>query len=651
MPKKLLNRWHGRHMIAALAGLVLLSLVLLRLDWRLTAAGLVLTAVLAFYTVQAEKAFRKDLNRYAATLSNRIKKVGNVVLQEMPIGIILYDEEKRIEWHNPFVGQILGKESVIGDPLGEVIPAMKKKDRDSLVDFLIEGKIYQGLIKETERLIFLRNITEQTELRQRYEDEKLAIGIVLLDNLEEATQGMDDQTRSILLAKVTSVMNEWAQQNGIYLRRLSSERHLLLMNQRSLQELEQDRFSLLDDVRDMTAEQKVPITLSIGIASGTESITELGQLAQSSLDMALGRGGDQVAVKVGDKTSFYGGRTNAVEKRTRVRARVIAHALRDLIKESDNVVIMGHKLPDLDSIGAAIGVLKAVQAHKKEGFIIVDSVGPSIQMLMNELKEENQASRFITPDQATQITTARTLAVVVDTHKSSMVSEPRVLNQTNRVVVIDHHRRGEDYLQDAMLIYMEPYASSTCELVTELLQYIHERLTLGALEATALLAGMMMDTKNFSLRTGSRTFDAASYLRRSGADLGMIQQWQKEDLTTFVSKADIIKHAEILYDRIAIAAAEKGKRYNQVLFAQVADTLLNMSGIIGSFVIGERTDGLIGISARSTGDINVQLVMEQMGGGGHLSNAATQVEGEIGEVTDRLKRILAKMMMEEGLAE
>jgi len=651
MPKKLLNRWHGRHVFGALAGLVLLSFLLFQQDWRLAAAGLVLTAILGFYTVRAEKAFRMDLNRYVATLSNRIKKAGNLVLQEMPIGILLYDEDKRIEWHNPFIGQIVGKSSVIGEPLGEVVPAMKKKDKDALMEFLIDGKIYQGLIKENERLIFIRNITEEAELRQKYEDEKLAIGIVLLDNMEEATQGMDDQTRSILLAKVTSVMNEWAQQNGIYLRRLSSERHLLLMNQRSLQELEHDRFGLLDDVRDMTAEQKVPITLSIGVASGSENITELGQLAQSSLDMALGRGGDQVAVKVGDKTSFYGGRTNAVEKRTRVRARVIAHALRDLIKESDNVVIMGHKLPDLDSIGAAIGVLKAVQAHKKEGFIIVDCVSPSIQMLMNELQEEKQASRFITPEQATQITTARTLAVVVDTHKSSMVAEPRVLAQTNRVVVIDHHRRGEDYLQDAMLIYMEPYASSTCELVTELLQYIHERLTLGALEATALLAGMMMDTKNFSLRTGSRTFDAASYLRRSGADLGMIQQWQKEDLSTYVSKADIIKHAEILYDRIAIAAAEKGKRHNQVLFAQVADTLLNMSGIIASFVIGERTDGLIGISARSTGDINVQLVMEQMGGGGHLSNAATQVVGEIGEVTERLKKILAKMMMEEGLAE
>lgn len=651
MPKTLLKRWHGRHMIVALAGLVLLSLVLIRFDWRLAAAGFVLTASLAVYTIQAEKAFRRELNRYAATLSQRIKKAGSVVLQEMPIGIILYDEEKRIEWHNPFVGQILGKESVIGEPLGEVIPAMKKKDKDSLSEFLLDGKLYQGLLRESERLIFLRNITEQAELRQRYEDEKLAIGIVLLDNLDEATQGMDDQTRSILLAKVTSVMNEWAQQNGIYLRRLSSERHLVLLNQRSLQELEQDRFSLLDDVRDMTADQKVPITLSVGVASGSGSITELGQLAQSSLDMALGRGGDQVAVRVGDRTAFYGGRTNAVEKRTRVRARVIAHALRDLIKESDNVVIMGHKLPDLDSIGAAIGVLKAVQAHKKEGFIIIDQVGPSIQLLMNELQEEHQTSRFLTPEQATQITTERTLAVVVDTHKASMVSEPRVLNQTNRVVVIDHHRRGEDYLQDAMLIYMEPYASSTCELVTELLQYIHERLTLGTLEATALLAGMMMDTKNFSLRTGSRTFDAASYLRRSGADLGMIQQWQKEDLHTYVAKADIIKHAEILYDKIAIAAAEKGKRHNQVLFAQVADTLLNMSGIIGSFVIGERTDGLIGISARSTGDINVQLVMEQMGGGGHLSNAATQIEGDIEEVTKRLKAIIAKMMMEEGISE
>lgn len=649
MPKNLLNRWHGHHILWGFALLIGLSAILMVYEWPFGVAGLTLSALLAFYVTRAERAFRKELNRYLATLSQRIKKAGNQAVQEMPIGIILYDEEKRIEWHNTFVGHMLGKSAVIGEALGELIPDIKKKDRVASAQFSLADRIYQAQVKEQERLIFIHDVTEQTELSQKYLEEKLSIGIVLLDNLDEATAGMDDQIRSVTLAKVTSALNEWAQQNNVYLRRLASDRHLFLMNQKALTALEQSRFGILDDVRDMTADQKVPITLSIGIASGTSSISELGRLAQSSLDMALGRGGDQVAVKSGDRTSFYGGRTNAVEKRTRVRARVIAHALRDLIKESDKVILMGHRLPDLDSIGAAIGLLKGVQAHNKEGYIVVETISPSIQRVMDAVAAEGKLAKYIiTPEQALQMTTPRTLAVVVDTHKAAMLAEPRILGQTNRVVVIDHHRRGEDYLQDALLIYMEPYASSACELVTELLQYIHERLSLGALTATALLAGMMMDTRNFSLRTGSRTFDAASFLRASGADMAMIQQIQKEDLQTYVKKADMIKHAEILYDKIAIAVAEPGKRNSQVLIAQAADTLLSMSGIMASFVIGERLDGLIGISARSNGELNVQLIMEQMNGGGHLSNAATQCEGTLDKAESRLKEILAKTMREEG---
>lgn len=652
MPKNLLNRWHGHHILWGFALLIGLSAILMVYEWPFGVAGLTLSGLLAFYVTRAERAFRKELNRYLATLSQRIKKAGNQAVQEMPIGIILYDEEKRIEWHNTFLGHMLGKSTVIGEALGDLIPDIKKKDRVASAQFSLGDRIYQAQVKEQERLVFIHDVTEQAELSQKYLEEKLSIGIVLLDNLDEATAGMDDQIRSVTLAKVTSALNEWAQQNNVYLRRLASDRHLFLMNQKALTALEQSRFGILDDVRDMTADQKVPITLSIGIASGTSSISELGRLAQSSLDMALGRGGDQVAVKSGDRTSFYGGRTNAVEKRTRVRARVIAHALRDLIKESDKVILMGHRLPDLDSIGAAIGLLKGVQAHNKEGYIVVETISSSIQRVMDAVAAEGKLAKYIiTPEQALQMATPRTLAVVVDTHKAAMLAEPRILGQTNRVVVIDHHRRGEDYLQDALLIYMEPYASSACELVTELLQYIHERLSLGALTATALLAGMMMDTRNFSLRTGSRTFDAASFLRASGADMAMIQQIQKEDLQTYVKKADMIKHAEILYDKIAIAVAEPGKRNSQVLIAQAADTLLSMSGIMASFVIGERLDGLIGISARSNGELNVQLIMEQMNGGGHLSNAATQCEGTLDKAESRLKEILAKTMMEEGINE
>jgi c-di-AMP phosphodiesterase-like protein len=381
-------------------------------------------------------------------------------------------------------------------------------------------------------------------------------------------------------------------------------------------------------------------------------LIELGHVAQTSLDMALGRGGDQVAVKIGQRMTFYGGRSNAVEKRTRVRARVISHALRDLIKESDKVIIMGHKVPDMDAIGAAIGVLKAVQFSNKEGYIVLEGMNPSIEKLMEEIYEHEKLARcFITPEQAMQLTNARTLAVVVDTHKASLIAEARLLQLTSRIVIVDHHRRGEEFINEAVLVYMEPYASSTCELVTELLQYFNERMSMDVLEATALLAGITMDTRSFSLRTGARTFEAASFLRRNGADTALIQKLLKEDLDSFVRKAEIIKHAEVIYDHIALAVTEPHKKHSQLLIAQVADTLLNMTDIMASFVISERQDGLIGISARSTGQINVQLVMERLGGGGHLTNAAVQLEGSLEDIANQLKQVLEEIEAEEGLFE
>jgi c-di-AMP phosphodiesterase-like protein len=383
-----------------------------------------------------------------------------------------------------------------------------------------------------------------------------------------------------------------------------------------------------------------------------EGLIDLGQMAQMSLDMSLGRGGDQVTVKVGQRLSFYGGRTNAVEKRTRVRARVIAHALRDLMKDSDKVVIMGHRFPDMDSIGAAIGVLKAVQVVGKEGYIVLEGVNPSIQKLMEAITMDEKLNRwFITTEQAMQITTQRSLAVVVDTHKASMVAEPKLLQLTHRIVVVDHHRRSEEFIHDATLVYMEPYASSTCELVTELLQYVNDKLSMEVLEATVLLAGIVVDTKSFSLRTGARTFEAASFLRRNGADSSLIQRLLKEDLESYIQKAEIIKHTEIIYEHVALAIAEPNRKYSQLMIAQVADTLLNMTQIMASFVISERQDGLIGISARSTGQMNVQVIMERLGGGGHLTNAATQLEGTLEDATKRLKQILEEINQEEGLFE
>lgn len=653
MPKFLLNRWHGLHIVWGFLLMIVLVIVLAVYEWKIAVVALFLCGAVAYYTLIAEKAFQKDLNIYVATLSHRVKRASNEVIHELPIGILLFNEEKSIEWHNPFVAKMTERESLIGSSLPEVFPQLfTKKELEENFEVVIGTKVYAVVLKQEERLIYFTEVTEYRELAKRHEEERIALGIVMLDNLDEATQGMDDQTRSIMLAKVTGEITNWAAKNQVYLRRIASDKYLMMMNQISLKLLEQSRFEILDEVRDLTMDNKLPVTLSIGIASDVDSLVELGQLAQSSLDFALGRGGDQAAVKIGERLSFYGGRTNAIEKRTRVRARVISHALRDLMKESDKVMIMGHRIPDMDAIGAAIGVLKAARACNKEGYIVLEGLNPSIDKLMEEIREYDPLYKwFITPEQAMQIASQHSLMVIVDTHRASMVAEPKLLQLSQRKVVIDHHRRSEEFIHDAVLVYMEPYASSTCELVTELLQYINERLTMDPLEATAMLAGIVVDTKSFSLRTGARTFEAASFLRRNGADSVLIQRMLKEDLDEYMKKAEIIKHAELLYDRIVIAVGDEQRKYSQLLIAQVADTLLNMTNIMASFVISERLDGLIGISARSLGDINVQVVMERLGGGGHLTNAAAQFEGTLKEAEAKLRKVLEEMQTEEGLFE
>ncbi|WP_339312183.1 DHH family phosphoesterase [Paenibacillus sp. FSL M7-0896] len=667
MPKFLQRRWHGYHTVWAFLLLLVLIIVVSIYNWVLGVASLFLAGTLCFTMLQAELSFRRNLVDYINGLSFRIKRVEGEAVSMLPLGIILYSESRAVEWHNRNAGQIFSRKSLVGEDMQELMPEVmaslqnlpSKREpvkegvlKEQRHELTVDDRYYEVVVIPSERLLYLFDITELVVLRERYEEEKLAIGIVMMDNLDEAAQGMDDQQRTSLIAKVASEITEWSKQFEVYLRRLSSERYLMLLNHRSLQALEESRFVVLDEVREMTADLKVPMTLSIGLAYGSESASELGALAQSSLDMALGRGGDQAAVKAGQRLSFYGGKTNAAEKRTRVRARVIAHALRDLMQESDRVLIMGHRIPDIDAVGAAIGLLKAAQMYNVEASIVMETPNPSITRMMEEIrKDEALYKTFITPEQALQMMTEHTLLIVVDTHKASMTMEPRLVQVASRIVVVDHHRRGEEFINDAVLVYLEPYASSTCELVTELLQYIHDKIKLSPLEATMLLAGITVDTKHFALHTGSRTFEAAGFLRRVGADTILIQRMLKEDLQEYISKAEIIKHARMVYDQIALVVTQPGMKIPQLLIAQTADTLLGMTNVVASFVISERPDGLIGISARSLGRMNVQVVMEKLGGGGHLSNAAVQLEGTTKEAEARLLAVLAEIEAKEGLFE
>lgn len=591
-----------------------------------------------------------ETEKHIESLSYRMKKVGEEALLELPIAIILFNEKHIIEWANPYAGKVFGKETLIGDDLVELSDTFKtilKNDESKNIHLKVGDLTYKVVYRVEEKLIYLFDVTEKVEMESLYYEDRTVLGIMLIDNYDELAQTMDDQTRSQLNSLVTSLVNSWASDNGIFVKRIASDRFIAVFNEAILAELETAKFTILDDIREKTAKDHSGMTLSIGVGTGSATLTELGELAQSSLDLVLGRGGDQVAIKHTDgKLKFFGGKTNPVEKRTRVRARVISHALRDLIQGSDRVLIMGHKMPDMDAIGASIGVRKMARMNNIEGQVVLnfDELDGSVTRLMDEIKKDDELyNQFIDPETALATVTEKTLLVIVDTHKPSMVIDERLIAKAEKVVVLDHHRRGEEFINNTMLVYMEPYASSTAELVTELLEYQPKLEKLTMLEATALLAGIVVDTKSFTLRTGSRTFEAASYLRTLGADTVLVQRLLKEDIETYIERSKMIETVELSSNGIAIAKGEDGVVYSSVLIAQTADILLTMKDVIASFVIALRADGKIGISARSLGELNVQLIMEELGGGGHLTNAACQLEVETVEA--------AKVLLERAITD
>lgn len=642
MPEFLLKRWHGYHIIALFAVAFIFIGILTIYQWIIGLLGFFSLGILLFYTIQARNLYKRDIEEYISTLTYRVNKAGEEAVTKLPIGILLYNEEKIIQWANPMVNSII-EEDCIGSSISKIAVELADaiESGQNEVSIQIGENVFRTNFRRDERLIYFFDITEETKVKKLYEKEQTVIAIIYLDNYDEVTQGMEDQIRSKLMSQVTSSLNSWSKEHGVFLRRTSSDRFLAIFHQEILEKIEETKFDLLDEVREATAREKIPITLSIGVGSGQGSLQELGILAQSSLDLALGRGGDQVAIKQKNgKVRFYGGKSNAVEKRTRVRARVISHAIRDFILESDRVMIMGHISPDMDAIGAAIGVLKLAELNGKEGYIILDrnNISRDVRKLMEEVEKHDRLwAHFITPEEALEEVTPNTLLVVVDTHKPSLVIEPKLLDKIDRVIVLDHHRRGEEFIDEAVLVYMEPYASSTSELVTELLEYQPKQTKLDLLEATALLAGIIVDTKSFAVRTGSRTFDAASYLRSQGADTHLVQNLLKQDLDQYIKRSRLIESAHIYRNGIAIAKGNPDEVCSQVLIAQAADTLLSMNGVVASFVISKRKDGATSISARSLSDVNVQLIMEMLDGGGHLSNAATQ----LGDVSlDEAERLL-----------
>lgn len=567
---------------------------------------------------------------YLDDLSGKISAGTDRAVKKMPIGLIILDENDQIDWVNQFMSDRIER-NVISDPINEVYPnILKQLDKAREIEIEDGAYIYRVKYSKDEKILYFTDITEEAEIQKAYDDQQPIIATLFLDNYDEITQNMNDTQRSEINTMVTRVISRWAQEYNVYFKRYSSDQFVAYLNRRILEELEESKFDILSQLREKSVGYRAQLTLSIGIGEGSENLIDLGELSQSGLDLALGRGGDQVAIKnINGNVRFYGGKTDPMEKRTRVRARVISHALKDILLEGDRVIVMGHTRPDLDAIGAAIGVTRFAMMNNLDAYIVLNEsdIDPTLRRVMDEIDQKPELKeRFITSDDAWNMMTSKTTLVIVDTHKPEMVIDENILNKANRKVVIDHHRRGERFIANPLLVYMEPYASSTAELVTELLEYQPTEQRLTRLESTVMYAGIIVDTRNFTLRTGSRTFDAASYLRAHGADTILTQHFLKDDIETYINRSELIRTVELQEHGIAIAHGSEDKIYHPVTVAQAADELLSLDGVEASYVIAKREGNLIGISARSLGGFNVQLTMEALGGGGHLTNAATQIK-------------------------
>ncbi|MGX0036270.1 cyclic-di-AMP phosphodiesterase [Staphylococcus auricularis] len=613
-----------------------------------TIAAIALIVMIIITIIMGRQALLK-MDNYVDDLSGHISAGSQSAIKHLPIGMIVLDENDNIEWVNQFMSERLTR-NVISDPVNEVYPnILKQLEKTQEIETEDNEYHYRVRYDEADHILYFFDITEEVETRDLYEDSKPIIATLFLDNYDEITQNMNDTQRSEINSMVTRIISRWAQEYNIFFKRYSSDQFVAYLNQRILNEVEENNFDILQQLREKSVGYRAQLTLSIGVGEGSENLIDLGDLSQSGLDLALGRGGDQVAIKhINGNVRFYGGKTDPMEKRTRVRARVISHALKDILMEGDKVIVMGHTRPDLDAIGAAIGVSRFAMMNHLDAYIVLNDsdIDPTLRRVMDAVDEKTELKeRFVTSDEAWDMMTSKTTVVIVDTHKPEMVLDENILNKANRKVVIDHHRRGESFISSPLLVYMEPYASSTAELVTELLEYQATEQRLTRLESTVMFAGIIVDTRNFTLRTGSRTFDAASYLRAHGADTILTQHFLKDDIDTYINRTELIRTVKLQDHGVAIAHGPDDKIFHPVTVAQAADELLSLDGVEASYVIARREDNLVGMSARSLGSVNVQLTMEALGGGGHLTNAATQLKDvTVDEAIEQLQQAITEQM-------
>ena len=598
----------------------------------------ILTIIFVIYGIYV---LAGNTNNYAANLSYRIKRGEQEAMIKMPLGIMLYDKDRQIQWINPYLQMYLHGKDIIGSSISSVDKELAKYVDDAIKSNSNQNKIikwgdrkFEMVVQDDLGVVYLLDITRYANIEEKYKQERLAIGLIFIDNYDELSQSMSDQNLTNMSSYVQNALSNYAGQFNSYLKRIDEDHFILVTHMHDLAKMEEDKFSILDKVRTESSRKNMPLTLSIGIAFGSESLNEIADQAQSNLDLALGRGGDQVVVKQsGHEAHFYGGKSNPMEKRTRVRARMVSQALVELFKGVDHVFVQGHRNPDLDAIGSAIGIVKIARIHGVKASVVldVDHVNYDVGRLIAKMQAAGiDKDVFISPKDALEEATDESLLVLTDHSKYSITYDPELYDRLkNRLIIIDHHRRGEEFPENPMLVYIEPYASSTCELVTEMIEYQPQggEGVLTDLEASAMLAGITVDSKEFSLRTGTRTFDAASYLRSIGADTQVVSELLKENIDNYLQRSHLVSTIDMIEPDMALLVGEENKIYDPIITAQAADTALSLEHVDASFALTRRSKDAVGISARSMGNVNVQVIMEKLGGGGHLSNAATQLKG------------------------
>ena len=671
------------HMKAFMRWPLILSVLLIVLNLLVyyisIKAGIVVSVGILIYVgiaVVVLRCHRPFIVNGLIAFANQYDTLEKRILEELALPYAIMDMNGKMIWSNKVFAELTGKDqfykknisSIFPDVTADKLPVSEKKEMSEVCTQFGE-KVYRismqrvslgevvarsELFEKTDRKVsliamYLYDDTELKEYIKKNEDDKLVVALAYLDNYEEALESVEDVRRSLLIALIDRKITKYFSNFDGLVKKLEKDKYFLIMRQSSLEALKEQRFHILEEVKTVNIGNEMAITLSIGVGLNASTYIQNYEYSRIAIEMALGRGGDQVVIKNGNNITYYGGKTQQVEKTTRVKARVKAQALKEFMSTKDRVVVMGHKITDVDALGAAIGIYRAGKTIGKTVNIVVNDPTVSIRPLMAGFMNNSDydPSMFVNSAQAKEFVDNNTVVVVVDTNKPSYTECEELLHMTKTIVVLDHHRRGSEVIDNAVLSYVEPYASSACEMVAEILQYFSDDLRIRNMEADCIYAGIMIDTNNFTTRAGVRTFEAAAFLRRSGADVTRVRKMLRDNLESYQARAEAVRTAHIYRDCFAIARCpSEGLDSPTVVGAQAANELLNIAGVKASFVLTEYNNEVY-ISARAIDEVNVQVMMEKMGGGGHMNIAGAQVKATPDEVEKMLKDIIDEDYQEE----